>query len=95
MWLEGGWMGLDYSVVYVIGDFLFGLFVWIGKVLQQDMVIVMGVGYYLVIILLEQDCYYMVYYCCLLGIDNFYYWEVCIDELKFDEQGLLFLVKMI
>lgn len=94
MWSEGGWMGPDYSVAYAIGDSPFGPFARIGKVLQQDTAIATGAGHHSVIILPEQDRYYMVYHRRPLGTDNPHHREVCIDELKFDEQGLLLPVKM-
>jgi hypothetical protein len=94
MWSEGGWMGPDYSVAYAIGDSPLGPFERIGKVLQQDTAIATGAGHHSVIILPEQDRYYMVYHRRPLGTDNPHHREVSIDELKFDEQGLLLPVKM-
>lgn len=94
MWSEGGWTGPDYSVAYAIGDSPFGPFKRIGKILQQDPAIATGAGHHSVINLPGTDDWYIVYHRRPLTTKNGNHRETCIDRMYFDENGLIFPVKI-
>lgn len=89
MWSEGGWTGPNYSVAYAMADSPLGPFRRIGKILQQDPAIATGAGHHSVIQIPGKDEWYMVYHRRPLGEKDANARVTCIDELHFDEQGLI------
>lgn len=89
MWSEGGWTGPDYKVAYAIADSPFGPFKRIGTILQQDPKIATGAGHHSVIHNTDKDKWYIVYHRRPLGDDNAHHRVTCIDEMHFDENGLI------
>jgi len=89
MWSEGGWTGPDYKVAYAIADSPFGPFKRIGTILQQDPKIATGAGHHSVIHNADNDKWYIVYHRRPLGDDNAHHRVTCIDEMHFDENGLI------
>jgi beta-xylosidase len=89
MWSEGGWTGPDYSVAYAIADSPFGPFKRIGKILQQDPKIARGAGHHSVIKIPGEDKWYIVYHRRPLTETDGNSRETCIDEMHFDEKGLI------
>ena len=94
MWSEGGWTGPDYCVAYAIADNPLGPFKRIGKILQQDPNIGTGAGHHSVIHEQKSDKWYIIYHRHPLGSTDGNDREVCIDEMHFDENGLILPVKM-
>jgi beta-xylosidase len=94
MWSEGGWTGPDYSVAYAIADNPLGPFRRIGKILQQDPSIATGAGHHSVISLPGEDNHYIVYHRRPLGEKDGNSRVTCIDEMQFDEQGMIRPVKI-
>ena len=94
MWSEGGWTGPNYSVAYAIGDSATGPFKRIGKVLQQDPAIATGAGHHSVIHVPHGDKWYIVYHRRPLGETNANHRVTCIDEMHFDNQGLIKPIKI-
>ncbi|MBK5720264.1 glycoside hydrolase family 43 protein [Dysgonomonas sp. Marseille-P4677] len=89
MWSEGGWTGPDYSVAYAIADSPFGPFKRIGKILQQDPNIGRGAGHHSVIHENKSDKWYIVYHRRPLTETDGNHRVTCIDEMFFDENGLI------
>jgi beta-xylosidase len=89
MWSEGGWTGPNYSVAYAMADSPLGPFKRIGKILQQDPAIATGAGHHSVIQVPGKDQWYMVYHRRPLGEKDANARVTCIDELHFDEQGVI------
>ncbi len=89
MWSEGGWTGPNYSVAYAIGDSPSGPFKRIGKVLQQDRQIATGAGHHSVLHAPGSDRWYIVYHRRPLGETDANHRVTCIDEMHFDDQGLI------
>ena len=89
MWSEGGWTGPDYSVAYAISDSPFGPFKRIGKILQQDTAIGTGAGHHSVIHVPGKDIWYIVYHRRPLGEKDGNSRVTCIDNMYFDEKGLI------
>ncbi|REE83540.1 glycosyl hydrolase family 43 [Lutibacter oceani] len=89
MWSEGGWTGPDYSVAYAISDSPMGPFKRIGKILQQDAKIATGAGHHSVIKDPKKDTYYIVYHRRPLNETDGNSRVTCIDEMKFDKNGLI------
>lgn len=89
MWSEGGWTGPDYSVAYAVADNPLGPFKRIGKVLQQDLTIATGAGHHSVINLPQTDTWYIVYHRRPLTEKDGNSREVCIEQMYFDEKGLI------
>ncbi len=89
MWSEGGWTGPNYSVAYAIADSVHGPFKRIGKILQQDPKVATGAGHHSVIHLAGRDVYYIVYHRRPLGETDGNHRVVCIDQMTFDERGLI------
>lgn len=89
MWSEGGWTGPNYSVAYAMADSPLGPFRRIGKILQQDPAIATGAGHHSVIQIPGKDEWYMVYHRRPLGEKDANARVTCIDELHFDELGLI------
>lgn len=94
MWSEGGWTGPDYKVAYAIADSPLGPFKRIGTVLQPDPKIAYGAGHHSVIKIPKKDKYYMVYHRRPLDKKGANERETCIDEMKFDKNGLILPVQM-
>lgn len=94
MWSEGGWTGPDYCVAYAIADSPFGPFERIGKILQQDMTVARGAGHHSVINLPGTDKWYIFYHRRPLGETDGHHRATCIDEMQFDENGLIKPVKI-
>jgi len=89
MWSEGGWTGPDYCVAYAIADSPFGPFKRIGKILQQNPAIATGAGHHSVIHEKGKDAWYIVYHRRPLGETNGNSRVTCIDNMYFDENGLI------
>jgi beta-xylosidase len=87
MWSEGGWTGPNYAVAYAIGVSPLGPFERIGRILQQDSTVATGAGHHSV--LNEGDQWYIVYHRRPLGETDRNHRVVSIDELRFDERGLI------
>jgi beta-xylosidase len=94
MWSEGGWTGPNYSVAYAVADKPMGPFKRIGKILQQDPSIATGAGHHSVISIPGKDKYYIVYHRRPLTEKDGNSRETCIDEMNFDENGLILPVKI-
>jgi len=94
MWSEGGWTGPDYKVAYAIADSPFGPFKRLGTVLEQDPAIATGAGHHSIIHDVKTDKYYMVYHRRPLGKKGANERVICIDEMKFDDEGHILPVKM-
>lgn len=94
MWSEGGWGGPDYKVAYAIADSPFGPFERIDTILEQDPEIATGAGHHSVIKVPNEDQYYIVYHRRPIEKTGRDERETCIDEMKFDENGLIQQVKM-
>ena len=89
MWSEGGWTGPNYAVAYAVGSSPFGPFERVGKILQQDSdgrdrgraslgATVAGPGKW-----------YIVYHRRPLGETDRNHRVVSIDELRFDDRGMI------
>lgn len=94
MWSEGGWTGPNYSVAYAVADSPFGPFERIGKILQQDSTVATGAGHHSVIHVEKGDRWLIVYHRRPLGETNGNHRVTCIDEMFFDENGLIKPVKI-
>ena len=94
MWSEGGWTGPDYSVAYGMADSPFGPFTRIGKILQQDPAIATGAGHHSVIQVPGTDHWLIVYHRRPLTERDGNSRETCIDEMHFDDKGLILPVKI-
>lgn len=94
MWSEGGWTGPDYSVAYAIANTPFGPFKRIGKILQQDSTVARGAGHHSVLHAPGTDKWFIVYHRRPLSETDGNHRETCIDEMYFDENGLIKPVKM-
>ena len=94
MWSEGGWTGPNYAVAYAIGTTPFGPFERVGKILQQDQAVATGAGHHSVLHAGGSDKWYIVYHRRPLGETDRNHRVVCIDELKFDDKGMILPVKI-
>jgi beta-xylosidase len=94
MWSEGGWTGPDYSVAYAVAENPAGPFKRIGKILQQDRSIATGAGHHSVISIPGKNKYFIVYHRRPLTETDGNSRETCIDEMKFDENGMILPVKI-
>lgn len=94
MWSEGGWTGPDYSVAYAVSDSPFGPFKRVGKILQQDPAIATGAGHHSVFNPPGTNDWYIIYHRRPLGETDRNARVVCIDEMKFDADGLIAPVKI-
>lgn len=94
MWSEGGWTGPDYSVAYAIADSPMGPFKRIGKILKQDPEVATGAGHHSMIHNPKTNKWYIVYHRRPLGDKDGNHRETCIDEVFFDENGLIKPVKI-
>ena len=89
MWSEGGWTGPDYSVAYAIADSPFGPFKRTAKILRQDPDVATGAGHHSIIHETGKDQWYIVYHRRPLNETDGNSRVTCIDELHFDENGLI------
>ena len=94
MWSEGGWTGPDYSVAYAVADSPFGPFERVGKILQQDSSIATGAGHHSIMHDKKRDLWYIVYHRRPLGETAANNRATCIEQLFFDEKGLILPVKL-
>jgi hypothetical protein len=94
MWSEGGWTGPDYAVAYAIGTSPLGPFERIGKILQQDPAVATGAGHHSVLHAPGASKWYIVYHRRPLGETDRNHRVVCIDEMRFDDQGMILPVKI-
>ena len=94
MWSEGGWGGPNYSVAYAISDSPIGPFKRIGKILQQDLSVATGAGHHSVVKNPKKDEYYIVYHRRPLTETDQNSRVVCIDQMKFNKNGLIISVKL-
>lgn len=94
MWSEGGWGGPHYKVAYAMADSPFGPFERIGTVLQQDSAVATGAGHHSVIQVPGKDNWYIVYHRRPLGETAANNRVTCIDNMYFDEKGLIQPVKI-
>jgi beta-xylosidase len=93
MWSEGGWTGPNYAVAYAVGDSPFGPFERVGKILQQDSTVATGAGHHSVI-RSPSNRWYIVYHRRPLGETDRDHRVVSIDELRFDERGMILPVRI-
>jgi beta-xylosidase len=91
---EGGWTGPNYAVAYAVGSSPFGPFERVGKILQQDPAVATGAGHHSVLQSPRSKKWYIVYHRRPLGETDRNHRVVCIDELRFDSQGLILPVKI-
>jgi beta-xylosidase len=94
MWSEGGWGGPDYSVAYGIADSPVGPWKRIGKILQQDTAVATSAGHHSVVNVPGTDRWYIVYHRRPLTETAANNRVVCIDEMHFDDQGLIVPVRI-
>ena len=94
MWSEGGWTGPDYSVAYAIADSPLGPFKRIGKILKQDPTVATGAGHHSIIHDQKKDLWYIIYHRRPLGETDGNHRVTCIDQMFFDENGLIVPVKI-
>jgi beta-xylosidase len=89
MWSEGGWTGPDYSVAYAVADSPLGPFKRVGKILQQNPEVATGAGHHSVIHPPGTDKWFIVYHRRPLNQTDRNARVVCMDEMHFDENGLI------
>jgi beta-xylosidase len=94
MWSEGGWTGPNYAVAYAVGSSPFGPFERVGKILQQDSTVATGAGHHSVLQSPVSGQWYIVYHRRPLGETDRNHRVVSIDELHFDDRGLIQPVKI-
>ena len=94
MWSEGGWGGPDYKVAYAMSRSPLGPFKREATVLEQDPLIATGAGHHSVIYNSREDKYYIVYHRRPLGDTSPNHRVVCVDEMRFDENGHIIKVQM-
>ncbi len=94
MWSEGGWGGPNYSVAYAMADSPLGPFERIGKILEQDPEVATGAGHHSVLPVPGSDTWYIVYHRRPLGDTDGNHREVCIDEMRFGEDGEILPVEI-
>lgn len=94
MWSEGGWTGPNYAVAYAVSSSPFGPFERVEKILQQDSTIATGAGHHSILHVAGKDKWYIVYHRRPLGDKNPHHRETCIEELFFDDKGMIKPVKL-
>ena len=94
MWSEGAWTGPDYAVAYAIASSPLGPFNRIGKILQQDPTVATGAGHHSVLYAPSSNKWYIVYHRRPLGETDRNHRVVCIDEMHFDDRGLITPVRI-
>lgn len=94
MWSEGGWTGPDYAVAYAVADSARGPFRRVGKILQQDPAVATGAGHHSVLYSPASGRWYIVYHRRPLGETDRNHRVVCIDELRFRDDGSIAPVRI-
>jgi beta-xylosidase len=94
MWSEGGWTGPDYCVAYAIADSPFGPFNRVGKIIEQDPAVATGAGHHSVIQVPGKDKWFAVYHRRPLNETDGNSRETCIDEMRFDDKGMILPIKI-
>jgi beta-xylosidase len=94
MWSEGGWTGPNYAVAYAIADSPLGPFERVGRILQQDPAVATGAGHHSVLRAPGSDRWYIVYHRRPLGETDRNHRVVCIDEMHFDDNGMIVPVQI-
>jgi beta-xylosidase len=94
MWSEGGWTGPNYAVAYAVGSSPFGPFQRVGQILKQDSTVATGAGHHSVLHSPVSDKWYIVYHRRPLGETDRNHRAVSIDELHFDDRGMILPVKI-
>jgi beta-xylosidase len=94
MWSEGGWTGPNYSVAYAIADSPLGPFKRVGEILKQDPLVATGAGHHSVIQNPKTKKWYIIYHRRPLSEKDGNHRVTCIDEMFFDENGLIKPVKI-
>jgi beta-xylosidase len=94
MWSEGGWTGPNYSVAYAIADSPLGPFKRVGEILKQDPLVATGAGHHSVIQNPKTKKWYIIYHRRPLAEKDGNHRVTCIDEMFFDENGLIKPVKI-
>jgi beta-xylosidase len=89
MWSEGGWTGPNYAVAYAVGTSPFGPFERVGKILQQDSSVATGAGHHSILHAPGSSHWYIVYHRRPLGETDRNHRVVSIDELRFDDHGMI------
>lgn len=89
MWSEGGWTAPNYAVAYAVGSSPFGPFVREGRILQQGPSVAAGAGHHSVLQGPRSGNWYMVYHRRPLGETDRNHRVVCIDEMRFDNNGVI------
>ena len=91
---EGGWTGPNYAVAYAVGDSPFGPFERVGTILKQDSTVATGAGHHSVFQSPRSKKWYIAYHRRPLNDTGRDHRVVSIDELHFDEQGMIRPVKI-
>lgn len=94
MWSEGGWQGPNYSVAYAIGESPTGPFKRVDKILRQDPSVATGAGHHSILHPPGSKDWYIVYHRRPLGDRNGNHRVVCIDRMRFNEDGTIQPVKI-
>jgi beta-xylosidase len=94
MWSEGGWTGPDYAVAYAVADSPHGPFERVGRILQQDPSVATGAGHHSVLHVPGSPRWYVVYHRRPLVETDRNHRVVCIDEMRFDDEGLIVPVRI-
>ncbi|MFT3742739.1 MAG: family 43 glycosylhydrolase [Pyrinomonadaceae bacterium] len=94
MWSEGGWTGPDYAVAYAVASTPYGPFERVGKILEQDATIATGAGHHSVFQSPRSKKWYIAYHRRPLGETDRNHRVTCIDEMTFDEKGMIKPVKL-
>jgi beta-xylosidase len=89
MWSEGGWTGPNYAVAYAVADSPLGPFTRVGRILQQDPAVATGAGHHSVLHAPGSARWYIVYHRRPLGETDRNHRVVCIDEMRFGDDGLI------
>ncbi|MGD8329233.1 MAG: glycoside hydrolase family 43 protein [Acidobacteriota bacterium] len=89
MWSEGGWTGPNYAVAYAVADSPLGPFERVGRILQQDPAVATGAGHHSVLHASGAERWYIVYHRRPLGETDRNHRVVCVDEMRFDDEGLI------
>ncbi|CAM4496892.1 beta-xylosidase [Paenibacillus endophyticus] len=94
MWAEGGWGGPDYSVAYACSHSPLGPFERVGKILQQDPDVATGAGHHGVFQATGSDDWYIAYHRRPLTETDRNHRVLCVDRMRFSEDGTILPVTM-
>ncbi len=94
MWSVGSYVDSTYGVEYGIGDSPLGPFEFQSKILQTDLRIASGPGHHSAMYLEEYDTWIMVYHRRFPDASSGTDRRICIDEMKFDEDGKILPIVM-